>query len=119
MRELKEEQEQVRNDYEAANRVNDWNRAAELRYGRMAEIEKQLESADKELETIKSGSALLKEEIDEEDIAKIVAKWTGIPVAKMLESEAEKLLKMEERLTARVVGQEEAVRAVSRAARLG
>ena len=69
VRELKEEQEQIRNEYEAANRVNDWNKAAELRYGRMSEIEKQLETANHELEAIKSGSALLKEEIDEEDIA--------------------------------------------------
>jgi ATP-dependent Clp protease ATP-binding subunit ClpB len=117
VRELKEEQEQVRNEYEAANRVNDWNRAAELRYGRMAEIEKQLESANKELETIKSGSPLLKEEIDEEDIAKIVAKWTGIPVSKMLEGEVQKLVHMETRLHERVIGQDEAVGYVANAIR--
>jgi ATP-dependent Clp protease ATP-binding subunit ClpB len=117
VRELKEEQEQIRNEYEAANRVNDWNRAAELRYGRMAEIEKQLEAANKELETIKSGSPLLKEEIDEEDIAKIVAKWTGIPVSKMLEGEVQKLVHMETRLHERVIGQDEAVGYVANAIR--
>jgi ATP-dependent Clp protease ATP-binding subunit ClpB len=116
VRQLKEELEQVRNDYEAANRVNDWNKAAELRYSRMAVLEKQLEEADKELETIKIG-ALLKEEIDEEDIAKIVAKWTGIPVSKMLEGEVQKLVQMEERLHDRVVGQDDAVRFVSNAIR--
>jgi ATP-dependent Clp protease ATP-binding subunit ClpB len=116
VRQLKEELEQVRNDYEAANRVNDWNKAAELRYSRMAVLEKQLEEADKELETIKIG-ALLKEEIDEEDIAKIVAKWTGIPVSKMLEGEVQKLVQMEERLHDRVVGQNDAVRFVSNAIR--
>jgi ATP-dependent Clp protease ATP-binding subunit ClpB len=117
VRRLKEELEQVRNDYEAANRVNDWNKAAELRYGRMSDIEKQLESADKELEAIKTGSALLKEEIDEEDIAKIVAKWTGIPVSKMLEGEVQKLIHMEERLRERVIGQDAAVTFVSNAVR--
>ena len=116
VRQLKEELEQVRNDYEAANRVNDWNKAAELRYSRMAVLEKQLEEADRELETIKIG-ALLKEEIDEEDIAKIVAKWTGIPVSKMLEGEVQKLVQMEERLHDRVVGQDDAVRFVSNAIR--
>ncbi len=117
VRELKEEQEQIRNEYEAANRVNDWNKAAELRYGRMSEIEKQLETANHELEAIKSGSALLKEEIDEEDIAKIVAKWTGIPVSKMLEGEVQKLIHMEERLHDRVIGQDEAVRFVANSIR--
>ncbi len=117
VRQLKEEQEGVRNDYEAANRVNDWNRAAELRYGRMSEIEKQLEAATHELESIKSGSALLKEEIDEEDIAKIVAKWTGIPVSKMLEGEIQKLVNMEERLHDRVIGQGAAVTFVANSIR--
>ena len=115
VRELKEETERVRNDYEAANRVNDWNKAAELRYGRMSEIEKQLEVATHELESIKSGSALLKEEIDEEDIAKIVAKWTGIPVSKMLEGEVQKLIHMEDRLHDRVIGQDNAVQFVANA----
>ena len=117
VRELKEEQERLRNEYEAANRVNDWNKAAELRYGKMAEVERQLSSADEQLETIKAGSALLKEEIDEEDIAKIVAKWTGIPVSKMLESEIQKLVNMEERLRERVIGQDAAVAFVSNAIR--
>jgi ATP-dependent Clp protease ATP-binding subunit ClpB len=117
VRELKEEQEGVRNDYELANRVNDWNKAAELRYGRMSEIEKQLEAATHELEAIKSGSALLKEEIDEEDIAKIVAKWTGIPVSKMLEGEIQKLVNMEDRLQDRVIGQDAAVTFVANSIR--
>jgi ATP-dependent Clp protease ATP-binding subunit ClpB len=88
-----------------------------LRYGSLAQLEKDLEAATKELETIKSGTALLKEEIDEEDIARIVAKWTGIPVTRMLEGEIQKLIHMEDRLHERVVGQDEAVRLVSNAIR--
>src|SRR5438034_2932097 len=79
VRKLKEELDQVRQEEEKASRAGDWEKAAQLRYGRLGEIERELEESTKELETIKSGTALLKEEIDEEDIARIVAKWTGIP----------------------------------------
>jgi ATP-dependent Clp protease ATP-binding subunit ClpB len=117
VRELKEEQDKVRQEEEKASRAGDWEKAAQLRYGSLAQLEKDLEAATKELETIKSGTALLKEEIDEEDIARIVAKWTGIPVTRMLEGEIQKLIHMEERLHERIVGQDEAVQLVSNAIR--
>jgi ATP-dependent Clp protease ATP-binding subunit ClpB len=117
VQQLKEEQEQLRQEEEKATRAGDWEKAAKIRYGRLSEIEKELESATHALEAIKGGSALLKEEIDEEDIAKIVAKWTGIPVARMLEGEIQKLVQMEERLKERVIGQDEAVALVSNAIR--
>ena len=117
VRELKEEQDKVRQEEEKASRAGDWEKAAQLRYGSLAQLEKDLEAATKELETIKSGTALLKEEIDEEDIARIVAKWTGIPVTRMLEGEIQKLIHMEDRLHDRIVGQDEAVRLVSNAIR--
>jgi ATP-dependent Clp protease ATP-binding subunit ClpB len=114
VRQLKEEQEQLRQEEEKAKRLGDWEKAAEIRYGRMAQSEKEMVSAEQDLEAVK-GSALLKEEIDEEDIAKIVAKWTGIPVTRMMEGEIQKLIHMEERLKDRVIGQDEAVRLVSNA----
>ena len=117
VRELKEAQEKARQEEEKATRTGDWEKAAQLRYGSLAQLEKDLEAATKELETIKANSGLLKEEIDEEDIARIVAKWTGIPVTRMLEGEIQKLVHMEERLRERLVGQDEAVRLVSNAIR--
>jgi len=117
VQQLKEELDQVRQEEEKAARAGDWEKAAQLRYGRLGQIEKELETATKELETIKSGTALLKEEIDEEDIASIVAKWTGIPITRMLEGEIQKLIHMEDRLRDRVVGQDEAVALVSNAIR--
>src|SRR5712691_10251993 len=116
VQQLKEEQEQLRQEEERATRAGDWEKAAKLRYGRLAEIEKKIEEANRETEAIK-GTALLKEEIDEEDIARIVAKWTGIPVSRMLESEIQRLIHMEERLRERVVGQDEAVSLVANAIR--
>ena len=116
VQQLKEEQERLRQEEERATRAGDWERAAQIRYGRLSEIEKQLETASHDLESVK-GTALLKEEIDEEDIARIVAKWTGIPVSRMLESEIQKLVHMEERLKERVIGQDEAVEFVSNAIR--
>ena len=113
---LKQEQEQVRAEEEAATRAGDWEKASQLRYGKLAEIEQALGAANHEIEQ-KSGNALLKEEIDEEDIAKIVAKWTGIPVARMLEGEVQKLIHMETRLEERVIGQNQAVALVSNAIR--
>ncbi len=100
-----------------ATRAGDWEKAAQLKYGKLAEIERSIETANHELESIKSGTPLLKEEIDEEDIARIVAKWTGIPVARMLEGEVQKLIHMEGRLHERVVGQDEAVSLVANAIR--
>jgi ATP-dependent Clp protease ATP-binding subunit ClpB len=114
---LKKDQEQARIDEEKATRLGEWETASQLRYGKLAEIERDLGAATKDLEAIKSGSALLKEEIDEEDIARVVAKSTGIPVSRMLEGEVQKLITMETRLQERVVGQNEAVALVANAIR--
>jgi len=117
VQQIKEEQEHARAEEERATRGGNWEQAAKIRYGRLAELDRDLEGANHELEGIKSGSPLLKEEIDEEDIAKIVAKWTGIPVTRMLEGEVQKLIHMEERLHERVIGQDEAVSLVANAIR--
>jgi ATP-dependent Clp protease ATP-binding subunit ClpB len=114
VKELKAEQENLRNQEEKARNLGDWEKAAQLRYGRLSQIEKDIQAAEQELESVKE-NALLKEEIDEDDIARIVAKWTGIPVTRMLEGEVQKLVHMPERLKDRVVGQDEAVRLVSNA----
>jgi ATP-dependent Clp protease ATP-binding subunit ClpB len=114
VRELKEEQDRLRVEEEKASRAGDWEKAAQLRYGRLSQIEKDIQAAEREMESVKE-TALLKEEIGEDDIARIVAKWTGIPVARMLEGEIQKLVHMPERLKERVVGQDEAVRLVSNA----
>jgi len=114
VRQLKEEKDSLRQEEEKASAAGDWEKAAQLRYGRLGQIEKDIQAAEQELESVKE-NALLKEEIGEDDIARIVAKWTGIPVAKMMEGEVEKLVQMPERLKDRVVGQDEAVRLVSNA----
>ena len=114
VRDLKEEQDQLRVEEEKASRAGDWEKAAQLRYGRLNQIEKDILGAEQDLESVKE-SALLKEEIGEDDIARIVAKWTGIPVTRMMEGEIQKLVQMPERLKDRVVGQDEAVRLVSNA----
>ena len=114
VKQLKEEQEGLRNEEEKARAAGDWEKAAQLRYGRLNQLEKDIQAAEQELESVKE-HALLKEEIDEDDIARIVAKWTGIPVTRMLEGEIQKLVHMPERLKDRVVGQDEAVRLVSNA----
>ncbi len=117
IRELKAQREDVRNEEAKAERVGDLARVAELRYGKLLQIERQLEQENAKLAQVQLERRMLKEEVDEEDIAEVVAKWTGIPVRRLLEGEVEKLVHMEERLHARVVGQEEAVRAVSEAVR--
>ena len=116
VRQIKEELEGLHQQEDAAVRSGDWEKAAQLKYGRLAQLAKDLEEATASLEAIKE-SGLLKQEIDETDIARIVAKWTGIPVARMLEGEIKKLVHMEDRLCQRVVGQDEAVRLVSNAVR--
>jgi ATP-dependent Clp protease ATP-binding subunit ClpB len=114
VRQLKEEQDTLRQQEEKASGARDWEKAAELRYGRLSQIEKDIQAAEQELEAVKE-TALLKGEIGEDEIARIVAKWTGIPVARMMEGEIRKLVQMPERLKDRVVGQDEAVRLVSNA----
>jgi ATP-dependent Clp protease ATP-binding subunit ClpB len=117
IRELKERVEQTRDDAQRAEREGDLNRAAELRYGTMPQLNTQLEEASAKLAEMQKSGGLLKEEVTDEDIAEIVSKWTGVPVTKMLESEVQKLVRMEDRLKLRVIGQEEAVIAVSNAVR--
>ena len=117
IRGLQAKLEEVRADAERAERAADFARAAELRYGKAVEIEKQLKEATERLGQLQGGHPLLKEEVTEEDISEIVAKWTGIPVSKLMEGEVAKLIKMEERLHERVIGQDEAVSVVANAVR--
>jgi len=115
---LTERLERVRFEAEQAERIADYETAARLKYGDSADIEKQLRQCRERLAALRAnGEELLKEEVDADDIAGVVSRWTGIPVAKLLEGEADKLLKMEDRLHARVIGQEDPVRAVSDAIR--
>ncbi|MGH2458580.1 MAG: ATP-dependent Clp protease ATP-binding subunit, partial [Chloroflexota bacterium] len=115
VRDLKEERERLRHEAEDAERAADYDRAAELRYTRMAQVERDLEEADHQLEATAKGRVgrLLREEVDEEDIAEDLSRWTGIPVSRMLEGEMHALLRMEQRLGERVVGQEDAIRVVA------
>jgi ATP-dependent Clp protease ATP-binding subunit ClpB len=109
---IKEELEQARTQLDQAQRTGDWARAGELTYGRIPELERQLTEAEKA-----AGDRMLNEEVRDSDIAGVVSRWTGVPIDRMLEGEREKLLTMEQRLRARVVGQDEAIVAVSNAIR--
>jgi len=117
VRGIKSEIDKAQVEIEQAERSYDLQKAAELRYGRLNELNKQLAEAEKRLRELQQGGALLKEEVDAEDIARVVSQWTGVPVSKLLEGEVEKLIHMEERLHERVVGQDEAIQAVSSAVR--
>jgi ATP-dependent Clp protease ATP-binding subunit ClpB len=110
---LREELEQVRREIEEAERSYDLNRAAELRHGKLPELERRLRAEEERLNQKQGGTRLLREEVTEDEIAEIVARWTGIPVARLLEGEREKLLRLEEVLHERVIGQDEAVRLVA------
>jgi ATP-dependent Clp protease ATP-binding subunit ClpB len=114
---IKEEIEATKQAMADAERRGDLNRAAELRFGTLLELEKRLEAENQKLADQQQGGRMLREEVDEEDIAQTVAKWTGIPVSRLLEGEVQKLVQMEERLARRVIGQEDAIRAVSNAVR--
>jgi ATP-dependent Clp protease ATP-binding subunit ClpB len=115
VRALKGELEEVRRQAEDAERRADYETAARLKYERIGELERQLEESEAAI--ARSGQRLLKEEVDEEDVAEVVSRWTGIPVSRLMEGEIEKLVQMEERLHERIVGQEEAVSAVANAIR--
>ncbi|HEY2944699.1 MAG TPA: ATP-dependent chaperone ClpB [Vicinamibacteria bacterium] len=117
VKELKEKIERTRFEAEKATRSGDLNKAAELRYGILPALEKELQAEEARLAENKGGKRMLKEEVDAEDVAEIVSKWTGIPVSRMLEGELEKLLRIEDRLRQRVVGQEEALILVANAVR--
>ena len=117
IREIKATIDQHKADIEKSEREGDLNKVAELRYGTIPELENQLKIENNKLINLQEDRQMLKEEVEEEDIAEIVARWTGIPVTRMLESEKEKLLQMESRLGARIIGQHDAIQAVSDAVR--
>ena len=117
IRELKERLEQARTDAERAEREGDLERAAQLRYGTIRELEREIEAKTERLDELQRDAQMLKEEVDEEDVAEIVAKWTGIPVRRLMEGEMAKLVRMEEVLHERVIGQDDAVTAVANAIR--
>ncbi len=117
IRKVKEELEQSRVEAQQAEREGNLARAAELRYGVASELEKQLDAAKEKLAELQNESTMLKEEVDAEDVAEVVSRWTGIPVSKMMEGEKEKIIHMEDRLSRRVIGQEDAIGAVSDAVR--
>ncbi|MBI2119379.1 MAG: ATP-dependent chaperone ClpB [Elusimicrobia bacterium] len=114
---LKEKLENLKLEEKNAERAGDLGKAAEIRYGKLPNIQKEMEALNQQVETRRKKGALLKEEVDEEDIAQVISRWTGIPVTRMLEAEMQKLFHMEQRLHKRVVGQEEAIQAISNAVR--
>ena len=109
--------EQLKNEAEQAERAGDYGRVAEIRYGKIKEAENAIAAYQHELASSQGGHAMIKEEVDTDDIAEVVSRWTGIPVTRMMQSERDKLLHLEEELHKRVVGQDEAIRAVSDAIR--
>jgi ATP-dependent Clp protease ATP-binding subunit ClpB len=116
-RTLKEEQEALRLEIERAQRAGDYAQASELQYGRVPDLERRIREEEAKLADLQKGHRMLKEEVDEEDIAEVVSKWTHIPVSRLMEGEVQKLIKMEERLHQRVIGQDDAIVAVSNAIR--
>ncbi|MEX2031507.1 MAG: AAA family ATPase, partial [Dehalococcoidia bacterium] len=117
IRALKEQLEQARNEAERAEREGDLEKAAQLRYGTMRDLEQEIEEKTARLDELQRDRKMLKEEVDEEDVAEIVSKWTGVPVTRLLEGEVAKLVRMEDVLHGRVVGQDEAVQVVANAIR--
>ncbi|MFC1822677.1 ATP-dependent chaperone ClpB [Thermodesulfobacteriota bacterium] len=117
IREIKEKLEATKSEAQLAERQGDLSRAAELKYGSLIELEKNLEKENRNLEDLQAESRMLKEEVDSEDIAETVAKWTGIPVSRLMEGEREKLLQMEQRLSQRVIGQAQGIEVVANAVR--
>jgi len=116
-RELKERLEQVKQEVERTQRAGDYAKASELQYGQVPQLEAEIKNQEARLSELQKAKSMLKEEVDEEDIAEVVGKWTGIPVSRLMEGEIQKLLKMEERLHLRVIGQDEAINAVANAIR--
>jgi ATP-dependent Clp protease ATP-binding subunit ClpB len=113
LRRLRQDIDQTRIEIEAAERAYDLNKAAELRYGKLQDLERRLQAEEELLTKKQGGSRLIKEEVDEEDIAEVVSRWTGVPVSRLMQGEVEKLLKLAEHLHERVIGQDEAVDAVA------
>ena len=114
---LKEELEQARNEMQRAQQMGDYAKASELQYGGIPDLERRIREQEAKLAEQQKGQRMLKEQVDEEDIAEVVGRWTGIPVSRLMEGEIQKLVKMEERLHHRVVGQDEAISAVANAIR--
>jgi ATP-dependent Clp protease ATP-binding subunit ClpB len=114
---VKKELEQVRLEIEQAQLRGEYARASELQYGRVPELERKIQAEEEKLASLQKDHRMLKEEVDEEDIAEVVAKWTNIPVSRLMEGEVQKLIHMEDRLHQRVVGQDDAIRAVANAIR--
>ena len=119
IREIKEKIDQTKIEAERAEREGDLAKAAELKYGKLLELQRALEAENNRLKVTQEKRKMLKEEVEDEDIAEVVSKWSGVPVTRMLEGEIQKLIHMEERLRHRVVGQDEALTAVSNAVRRG
>jgi ATP-dependent Clp protease ATP-binding subunit ClpB len=117
VRALKQEHEDLRQQVERAQRAGDYQKASELQYGRVPQLEKEIKEQEARLAALQKDHRMLKEEVDEEDIAEVVSKWTHIPVSRLMEGEVQKLIHMEERLHKRVIGQDEAIRAVANAIR--
>jgi ATP-dependent Clp protease ATP-binding subunit ClpB len=117
IRQRKEQIEQTKLEIEQAERRADLEQAARLRYGSLSEVESELKESEARLRELQADERMLKEEVDAEDVGEVVSKWTGIPITKLMEGEVEKLLKMEERLHLRVVGQDEAIEATANAVR--
>ena len=117
MRSTKQGIEDARSDAERAERDGDLQKAAELRYGRLPELERALEAQQVTLDQLQATTRMLKEEVDEEDVAEVISRWTGVPVSRLMEGEIEKLIRLEDHLHERVIGQNEAVSAVANAVR--
>ncbi len=117
LRGFKARMEELRHEEESARRRGELERAAEIQYGKLPALQKEMKKAEEELAKSQEKGSMLKEEVDEEDIARIVSKWTGIPVSRMMESEVQKLVRMEDNLRTRVVGQDEALSLVANAVR--
>ena len=117
IQELKETIEHTRSEEQKAEREGNLEKVAQIRYGTLIQLKEGLEQESNSLNELQKSRKMLKEEVDAEDIAEVVAKWTGIPVSRMMEGELEKLVSMEERIKQRVIGQEEAIKAVSNAVR--
>src|SRR2546425_26751 len=116
-RKLKEEQEALRLEIERAQRAGDYTKASELQYGAVPQLDKRIKDEEARLAELQKNTRMLKEEVDEEDIAEVVSKWTHIPVSRLMEGEVQKLIHMEERLHLRIIGQDEAINAVANAIR--
>jgi len=113
IKETKEKLEELKNEAAGAEKIGDLGRAAEIKYGRLVESEQELKKYNEEFNKIQKSSGMLRQEVDEEDIARVLSEWTGIPLTKLMEQDTEKLINMEERLKTKVVGQDEAVEAIS------